>query len=327
MKLKVLLCLLSFVAALYLLDAVLNKIAPDRQKPEQEANLLHKIPVKEPQTPKPTEKQPPADTKKEPRMMVVQNGLPAKLAAAIAAAEKKPEPAHKKPDPTPEKKPVKVKTPPPAPKPAPKMVARVEKAPARPAKPKTLASKTISISREQSAIGERMQREGQKLPAIEASWGKIGFTTYLKMMQQIGGHLYVGDTLNQSILAEVELHYYNGQYRFMNFNSPGSLQGLALFRPREIADEPLVNDILTAAFDKWPESPNLAVVVLLPARVETGFLGSLKQYLESNAHAIDTFDIVRGEYFVNRSGLGLEVKTAINRNTHQVVNLGLKIMI
>ena len=327
MKLKVLLCLLSFMAALYLLDTVLNRIVPDRQKPKQEANLIHKIPVKEPQAPKPSKKQQPADTKKEPRMMVVQNVLPANLAAAIAKAEKKQEPAPKKPDPPPQKKPVQVKTPPPAPKPAPQMVARVKKAPARPSKPKALASKIISISREQSAIGERMQREGQKLPAIEASWGKIGFTTYLKMMRQIGGHLYVGDTLNQSILAEVELHYYNGQYRFMNFKSSGSLQGLALFRPREIADETLVNDILTAAFDKWPESPNLAVVVLLPARVETGFLGSLKQYLESNAHAIETFGIVRGEYFVTGSGLGLEVKTAVNRSTHQVVNLELKIMI
>ncbi len=341
MKIKLLLCLLSFVTALYLLDAMLNKMSPDRDKPKEEARVAHKMPDQETQKktlPKPLQ---PADKKEKPRLMVVQNALPPDLAAAIAASEKKTEPPPTKPparETTPPPRAALPTAPPPLPaaqpssaqQPAPQMMvarSRAEKATSQILKPASLAPETISIGQEQTAIGARLQKEGLKLPAIEASWSRIGFTTYLKMMKQVGGHMYVGDTLNQTILAEVELHYYNSRYRFLRFMSPGSLGGLALFRPREIVDEPLVNEILTAAFEKWPDSPNLAVVVLLPARVETGFLGSLKQYLESNAHAIEKFGVVRGEYFVSGNGLGLEVKTAVNRNTHQVVNLGLKIII
>ncbi|MEW6078713.1 MAG: hypothetical protein AB1724_12930 [Thermodesulfobacteriota bacterium] len=335
MKTKSIVCVLSFLVTLYILTGTSHRITPDKNED------AHKILNTEQKIEKPSLSHLSPDASKPEQMVVVQT-LPAALAAAIAVSEKAPKIKAAPPLQEPPVPPKAVSTPP-MPKPVPhsstpeppvsqskKKLAvqnnsamQMEQQP----KPANLAPKTISINQEQSAIGSRLQKEGKKLPIIEANWSSIGFDEYLKMIKQIGGHLFVGDTMNQSILAEVELHYYNSHYRFLKFQEPGELSQLALFRPREIADEPLVTEILSTAFEKWPDSPNLALVVLLPSRIETGFLGSLKQYLESNDYGMESFDIVRGEYFISGDDLGLNIKTAVNRTTNQVVSLGLKVLI
>ena len=195
--------------------------------------------------------------------------------------------------------------------------------------PKELSRKVVRINKNYSHTGARMKEEGQQLPVIEASWDSIGFNTYLKWMLQANGRLYVGNVISQKIVAEVDIHNYNGNYRFLRFIRcfDSMLDDMALFRPREIVNELLVDEILSAAKQEWSNADNFAIVMLLPANIEYGFLGGLKHYLASSGYATDRFETVHGHYFISGDAIGLKLERAIERNTGQTIRLGLEIMI
>ena len=195
--------------------------------------------------------------------------------------------------------------------------------------PKKLPQKVVRINGNDSKTGAQMKKDGQQLPLIEASWDNIGFDNYLQQMLQAGGRLYVGNVMTQKIISEIDIHYYRGSYRFLRFiNSFGSMMdNMALFRPREIANETLVDEILSEADNEWANGDNFVVVMLLPADIEYGFLGSLKNYLSHNGYAIDMFTKVNGQYFISGNELGLKLESAVEENTGRTIELGLKLMI
>lgn len=325
MKLKIFICLLTCVTALYLFNMLLHEAEPPKVEKTQ-AHDARKIPTVKDRKVTRVKKESSAPGIPQRQALLVKNALPPKLAAAIVASEPKSDlqkqkvrqalSSRKSPPKKTKQKHRRTK------------IKKTQKNVRSALNHQTLlAQKTITISHSQSVIGARMRREGIQLPLIEASWNEIGFDNYLKMMRKVGGHLYVGDTESKQILAKVELHYYQSNFRFLRFRDPGSMKGLALFRPREIVDEPLVNEIISAASDQWPGSQRFAIVVLLPATIETGFLGSLNQYLESYSYPIESLRLVRGEYFVAGNEFGLMVKAAVKRHTGQRVNLRLKISI
>ena len=193
---------------------------------------------------------------------------------------------------------------------------------------KLLPHKNIRVSRQHSVSGGRLLKEGLKLPVIEASYEAIGFKTYLNRMQSLGGRLFLGDAHTRRIISEVSIYFYNGRHRFLRILDFGSnLEDMALFRPREIIGEPLVNEILQAARQDLGSGSDLRCVVLLPNEIETGLLGSLKQYLENNNFSIQQFSVVHARYFINGNALGLKLETAKDRRTGEIIRLGLEVTI
>ena len=160
------------------------------------------------------------------------------------------------------------------------------------------------------------------VPIVQASYDRIGFDLYLKKIRDMGGRLFVGDAAQQKILAEVIVDNYDGIYRCcgMDEGKKDELDGMALFRPREIANEILVDEILNYARQTFG-ARDLRCVVLLPLDKEAAILGALKEYLNKSGYNISQFDVVWGDYFQAGLEFGLKVERARVSKTSEMIEL------
>jgi len=172
--------------------------------------------------------------------------------------------------------------------------------------------------------GRKLIDKNASVPIVQASYDQIGFDAYLKKMRDIGGRLFVGDAKKQIILAEVIVDNRSGEYRFMGIDEgrKDDLGGMALFRPREISGEILVNEILTYSWQFFQES-DLRCVILLPLDKEAAILGALKQYFNVCRYNISQFDIVWGNYFQRGEQFGLKVEKGRISKTREIVSLNM----
>ena len=170
--------------------------------------------------------------------------------------------------------------------------------------------------------GLKLIDNNSSVPIVMASYDRIGFESYLKKMRDIGGRLFVGDAKKQIILAEVILDNRYGKYSFIRLDErkKDDLEGMALFRPREITGEALVNEILNYSW-QFSKGSDLRCVILLPLDKEAAILGALKDYLNLCGYHISKFDIVWGNYFQAGEQFGLRVENGRISKTNEIVGL------
>ena len=178
------------------------------------------------------------------------------------------------------------------------------------------------MNRRLSDIGLTLIDLKSSVPVVLASYDQVGFEAYLQKIGELGGRLFVGDPLEKKIIGEAILELFRGKYRCLGVNGiqNGALEGMALFRPREITGETLVWDILSNArhIDRHGD---LRCVVLLPIEKEAAILGALYEYLKNNGFDISLFDRVWGLYVQRGNRFGLKVDRGRIRKTNQIVHL------
>ena len=156
---------------------------------------------------------------------------------------------------------------------------------------------------------------------IQASYDRIGFDAYLKQMKNMGGRLLVGDASEQKILAEAIIDNFNGSYSFgLDQGIQDKLDGMALFRPREIVNEALVDEILDFARRTLGDR-DLRCVILLPLDKEAAILGAHKEYFKNSGYDISQFDMVWGHYFQKEGGFGLKMEKGRLSKTQEIIQL------
>lgn len=171
-------------------------------------------------------------------------------------------------------------------------------------------------------VGRKLIDKNSSVPIVQASYDRIGFESYLKKMRDMGGRLFVGDAIQQEILAEAIVDDIEGKYKFvcLDEGKKDSLDGMALFRPREIQGEPMVDNVLDYSESIF-KGRDLRCVVLLPLDREAGILGALKEYLNESGYHISQFDVVWGNYFEAGRQFGLKVERGRISKTQKIVSL------
>lgn len=189
-------------------------------------------------------------------------------------------------------------------------------------KPTKLFAANLRLNKHMIYEGRRLIDKNSSVPIVQASYDRIGFEYYLKKMMGMGGRLFVGDAREQRILAEVFVGYGSGKYKFLGLDEGkrDELNGLALFRPREISGERLVNEILNHSWQFFKES-DLRCVILLPLDKEAAILGALKGYLNKGGYDVSQFDVVWGNYFQAQNQFGLKLERGRLSKTGEIVNL------
>ena len=203
-----------------------------------------------------------------------------------------------------------------------KRLAAKEKAEMKDLRPKKLFPANYRLNHRMTESGRRLIDNKVSVPVVQASYDRIGFNFYLKKMRDIGGRLFVGDASKQKILAEVIVDDHSGRYRFSGLDKgkKDELDGMALFRPREIANEILVDEILNYARQTFG-ARDLRCVVLLPLDKEAAILGALKEYLNKSGYNISQFDVVWGNYLQKGWQVGLKVERGRISKTGEIINL------
>ena len=203
-----------------------------------------------------------------------------------------------------------------------KRYAAKEKAEMKDIRPKRLSRANFRLNHHMIDVGRNLIDKKLSVPIVQASYNRIGFESYLKKMKDMGGRLFVGDAGKQKILAEVIVDNHRGRYRFSGLDKgkKDELDGMALFRPREIANEILVDEILNYAWRSFKDS-DLRCVVLLPLDKEAAILGALKEYLNKSGYNISQFDVVWGDYFQTGWQFGLKVEKARMSKTREIIHL------
>lgn len=203
-----------------------------------------------------------------------------------------------------------------------KRLAAKEKAETKDIRPKKLFPANYRLNHRMTESGRRLIDNKVSVPIVQASYDRVGFNFYLKKMRDMGGRLFVGDAAQQKILAEVIVDNYDGSYRCfgMDEGKKHELDGMALFRPREIANEILVDEILNYARQTFG-ARDLRCVVLLPLDKEAAILGALKEYLNKSGYNISQFDVVWGDYFQAGLEFGLKVEKARVSKTREMIHL------
>ena len=174
--------------------------------------------------------------------------------------------------------------------------------------PKRMRSQTFIADKKLVRSGQRLINTKNTVPIVLASYDQIGFNDYLKKMHALGGRLYIGDAIAQKVLAEVMIYQKDGTYTFVGLSMKNSrnLDHMALFRPREITGEVLVDQTLASARREF-SGTDLRCVIMLPLEKEAAFLGALKQYLDINGYHISQFEIFWGHYYDTGRHFGLQV--------------------
>ena len=203
-----------------------------------------------------------------------------------------------------------------------KQHAAKEKTEMKDLRPKKLFPANYRLNHRMTESGRRLIDEKVSVPVAQASYDRIGFNFYLKKMRDMGGRLFVGDAIQQKILAEAVVNNYDGIYRCfgMDEGKKDELDGMALFRPREIANETLVDEILNYARRTFG-ARDLRCVILLPLDKEAAILGALKEYLNNSGYNISQFDVVWGDYLQKGWQVGLKVERGRISKTGEIVHL------
>ncbi len=203
----------------------------------------------------------------------------------------------------------------PAATPRPRAVASA----ARPVKPLTLQADPAMI-----AAGRRLLRSKTGAPLILAAYDRIGFSAYLHHMTALGGRLYVGDAHAQKLLARVKLNWrgHTPVFAGLDFSDLGNLSAMALFRPREIADEAWIDQIVAATRRQVPAADPRGVV-LLPIDKEAACLGAMRAYLAQHRQHIAQFDLFQGQYIARGDAIVLHMQSGRLAKTGQTIALDL----
>lgn len=189
-------------------------------------------------------------------------------------------------------------------------------------KPKKLLAANLRLNSHMINVGRQLIDKKSSVPIVQASYKRIGFESYLKKMRGMGGRLFVGDAKEQRILAEAIVGNHYGRYSFFGLDEgkKDDLDGMALFRPREISGERLVDEILNYAWQFFKDS-DLRCVILLPLDKEAAILGALKKYLNNSGYHLSRFDMVWGHYFQAGLEFGLKVEKARVTKTREILDL------
>ena len=189
-------------------------------------------------------------------------------------------------------------------------------------RPKTLLPANFRLNRHMIEVGRKLIDNTASAPIVQASYKRIGFESYLKKMIELGGRLFLGDAKDQKILAEINVANNYGRYSFLGLDAgkKDNLDGMALFRPREISDELLVDEILNYSWQYFRDG-DLRCVILLPMDKEAAILGALKGYLDSSGYKISQFDLVWGNYFQTGWQFGLKVNRGRISKTGEIIHL------
>ena len=190
-----------------------------------------------------------------------------------------------------------------------------------------------ALSHEQLKISEKAINSGRsiidgkgEIPLVQTSDDQIGFDVYLEKMKNMGGRLFIGDAEKQAIIAEAMIHKRGKKFEIESINTSAlgqiDVDGLALFRPREIVRESLADEIISKGKSLFGNK-DLRCVLMLPLDVEAGILGGLKRYLDDNGYAIDKFDIVWGNYLQSGPEIYLNIHRGRIRGSQQMVSLNL----
>lgn len=203
-----------------------------------------------------------------------------------------------------------------------KRYAAKEKAEMKDLRPKKLFPANYRLNHRMTESGRRLIDDKVSVPVVQASYDRIGFNFYLKKMRDMGGRIFVGDAIQQKILAEAVVDNHDGSYKCfgMDEGKKDELDGMALFRPREIANEILVDEILNYARRTFGPR-DLRCVILLPLDKEAAILGALKEYLNKSGYNISQFDVVWGDYFQAGLEFGLKVEKARMSKTRKIIHL------
>lgn len=190
--------------------------------------------------------------------------------------------------------------------------------------PKRLFPANSRLNRHMVEAGRKLIDRKVLVPMVQASYGRIGFESYLSKIRDMGGRLFLGDAKEQRILAEVIVGRHRGRYAFLGLDEGGRdrLEGMALFRPREIYGERLVKEVLDYSRPLF-KGTDLRCVILLPLDKEAAILGTLKEYLNEGGYHISQFDVVWGSYFQSGSQFGLKVEKGRIGRTQEIVSLNL----
>ncbi len=188
--------------------------------------------------------------------------------------------------------------------------------------PKKLFPANYQLNHRMTKSGRRLIDSKISVPIVQASYDRIGFNFYLKKMRDMGGRLFVGDAIRQKILAEAVVNNYDGTYKCfgMDEGKKDELDGMALFRPREITNEILVDEILNYARQTFG-TRDLRCVVLLPLDKEAAILGALKEYLNKSGYNISRFDVVWGNYLQKGCQVVLKLEKGRISKTRELIYL------
>ncbi len=203
-----------------------------------------------------------------------------------------------------------------------KRLAAKEKAEIKDLRPKKLLPANYRLNHRMAESGRRLIDSKTSLPVVQASYDRVGFNFYLKKIRDMGGRLFVGDAIQQKILAEAVVNNYEGTYRCfgMNEGKKDELDGMALFRPREITNEILVDEILNYARRTFGDR-DLRCVILLPLDKEAAILGALKEYLNKSGYNISRFDVVWGNYLQEGWQVVLKLERGRISKTGEIIHL------
>jgi len=168
----------------------------------------------------------------------------------------------------------------------------------------------LRLSPDLIVSGQGILKDGNKVPLVFSSYQKIGFKEYIRKMKEIGGRFFVGDAASGEIIAEAFIDENNLSLHHLDrdFKKSGNYDNLALSRPREIVNETLSQSIVNRVINQTGTSGDLRFVVILPANVEAGILGALKQFLASTGYPISSFETISGQYYINGNSLVLRIE-------------------
>ncbi len=189
---------------------------------------------------------------------------------------------------------------------------------------KGLAPARYQLSLDMTLEGRRLIDRNAAVPMVQASYGLMGFEGYLSKMLQMGGRLFLGDAATRSILSEIFVEKRSGRYRMLGLEcgKRSDLDNMALFRPREIDGETLVDEILDHA-GQFYEKADLRCVILLPIDKEAAILGALKQYLNGSGYELSQFDVVWGDYVHSGNQFTLKLHKGRLQENGEVVHLNM----
>jgi hypothetical protein len=157
-----------------------------------------------------------------------------------------------------------------------------------------------------------------QLPAISASYeNSIGFSRYVRAMQQIGGRFFIYDDTRNKLLDAVDP--LSGRVSAVETDS---LVGLSP-RLRELGYEPEMEQVLLGYQLKAPRS-RIKWVLLLPQTVEGRIAAQLREAFRTGELPAGDWTRAEAEYQASAAGVVLELRALRARDGHaQAVRLNL----